>query len=86
MFRVCEKQIKPAILFSVSEGDACKLYCRVDYSSNYYLLSSSVVDGTPCTADSFDKCVAGTCVTAGCDHQLDSTVKLGEHAGHFKKE
>lgn len=64
--------------FLVSEGDACKLYCRVDYSSNYYLLASTVVDGTPCTADSFDKCVAGTCVAAGCDHQLDSTVKLGK--------
>ena len=36
------------------------------------------MDGTPCTADSFDKCVAGTCVAAGCDHQLDSTVKLGK--------
>jgi len=60
----------------ISEDDACKLYCRVEHSSNYYLLASSVVDGTPCTPHSFHKCVAGTCVPAGCDHQLDSPAKL----------
>ena len=68
------------IVNSVTSEDACKLYCRVEFSSNYYLLDSSVVDGTPCTPDTFDKCVAGTCVEAGCDHQLGSTAKLGKLA------
>ena len=58
------------------ESDKCKLYCRVEYSNAYYLLSSAVVDGTPCTVDGYDMCVAGQCIQAGCDHILGSTTRL----------
>ena len=46
------------------ESDKFKLYCR------------AVEDGTPCTVDSYDKCVVGQYVQAGCDHILGSNVKL----------
>ena len=58
------------------EGDRCKLYCRVKHSPAYYLLASSVEDGTPCTVDGYDTCVGGQCVQAGCDHILGSSVGL----------
>ena len=58
------------------ESDKCKLYCRVEYSTAYYLLSSTVTDGTPCTVDGYDMCVAGQCVQAGCDHILGSNSRL----------
>ena len=58
------------------ESDKCKLYCRVEYSTAYYLLSSTVTDGTPCTVDGYDMCVAGQCVQAGCDHILGSNTRL----------
>ena len=50
----------------------------MEYSSAYYLLASAVIDGTPCGIDSFDKCVGGQCVPAGCDHVLGSSAKLGQ--------
>ena len=62
----------------ISEEDQCKLYCRVEYSSAYYLLAASVSDGTPCGVDTFNKCIAGQCVKAGCDHRLSSDARLGE--------
>ena len=58
------------------DSDKCKLYCRVEFSNAYYLLSSAVEDGTPCTVDSYDMCVGGQCVQAGCDHILGSNAKL----------
>ena len=61
----------------VRGSDRCKLFCRVQDSSTYYLLGASVVDGTQCGADTFDACVAGQCVAAGCDHVLGSGMKLG---------
>ena len=63
---------------SVGAEDKCKLYCRVDYSSAYYLLASAVADGTSCGIDTFDKCVEGQCVPAGCDHVLGSSAELGQ--------
>ena len=39
----------------VSAEDQCKLYCRVEYSSAYYLLASAVADGTSCGRDTFHK-------------------------------
>ena len=63
--------------FLVRGPDRCKLFCRVQDSSTYYLLGASVVDGTPCGADTFDACVFGQCVAAGCDHVLGSGMKLG---------
>ena len=61
----------------VGEKDKCKLYCRVEYSSAYYLLASSVTDGTACGIDTYDICVGGVCVSAGCDHVLGSSARLG---------
>ena len=58
------------------ETDKCKLFCEVENSNAYYLLSSAVVDGTPCAVDDYDMCVAGQCVQAGCDHILGSSTKL----------
>jgi hypothetical protein len=49
----------------------------VHRSSAYYLLSSTVVDGSKCGADTFDTCVSGQCVPAGCDHVLGSGAQLG---------
>ena len=43
------------LYLSVGEEDKCKLYCRVEYSSAYYLLAASVEDGTPCGKDTFHK-------------------------------
>ncbi|KAI5734300.1 hypothetical protein M8J77_004856 [Diaphorina citri] len=58
-------------------GDnACKLYCRVAQSSAYYLLKDKVIDGTPCGPDTFDVCINGKCMKAGCNHVLDSDSKL----------
>ena len=58
------------------ETDKCKLYCREEHSTAYYLLSNTVIDGTPCTVDGYDMCVAGQCVQAGCDHILGSNTRL----------
>ena len=63
--------------FVVRGTDRCKLFCRVQDSSTYYLLNASVIDGTPCGADTFDGCVSGQCIPAGCDHMLGSGMKLG---------
>ena len=53
-------------------SDRCKLFCRTQDSSAYYLLGTSVIDGTPCGPDTFDACVNGQCISAGCDHVLGS--------------
>ena len=45
----------PTLALSVTSEDQCKLYCRVEYSSAYYLLAASVEDGTPCGKDTFHK-------------------------------
>ena len=50
----------------------------MEYSSAYYLLAASVSDGTPCGVDTFNKCIGGQCVKAGCDHKLSSEARLGE--------
>ena len=68
----------PIFSSQVRGSDRCKLFCRVQDSSTYYLLGASVVDGTQCGADTFDACVAGQCVAAGCDHVLGSGMKLGK--------
>ncbi|KAL7727530.1 hypothetical protein ACLKA6_000090, partial [Drosophila palustris] len=56
--------------------DKCKLYCRLEDDSAYFLLQDMVKDGTTCTVDSFDKCVNGICRPAGCDNELNSIAKL----------
>ena len=59
-------------------SDRCRLYCRVEHSSAYYLLSSTVVDGTPCSLDTDDVCVGGGCVQAGCDRVLGSPARADQ--------
>ncbi|KAL1130617.1 hypothetical protein AAG570_011859 [Ranatra chinensis] len=61
---------------NIVPGDRCKLYCRVAHSTAYYLLKDKVVDGTLCGPDTFDICVNGICLPAGCDHVFNSTVEL----------
>lgn len=41
----------------------------------YYLLKQKVIDGTPCSPESYDICVNGRCRSAGCDHILGSDKK-----------
>ena len=61
-------------------ADRCSLYCRVEHSSAYYLLATSVVDGTPCSLSSDDLCVGGDCVEAGCDGVLGSRARADQCA------
>ncbi|GFX43283.1 a disintegrin and metalloproteinase with thrombospondin motifs 9 [Trichonephila clavipes] len=56
--------------------EKCKLYCKINDSSSYFVLREKVVDGTPCDLGSFDICVNGKCEIAGCDHILHSKVSL----------
>lgn len=56
--------------------ESCKLYCRAVGTSAYFVLKDKVIDGTPCSPDTFDMCVNGKCLPAGCDHRLDSNKKL----------
>ena len=50
----------------------------MEHSSAYYLLASTVVDGTPCSLSSDDLCVAGDCVEAGCDGVLGSRARADQ--------
>jgi hypothetical protein len=74
------KLFKRLIVPLVRGPDKCKLFCRVQQSSAYYLLGATVADGTPCGADTFDTCVNGQCIPAGCDHVLGSGKMLGKSA------
>lgn len=56
--------------------DECRLYCRVENTAAYFDLRDKVVDGTPCSHDSFNKCINGICRQAGCDNKLDSGAVL----------
>lgn len=66
-------------ILKVSGPDQCKLFCRIEHSSAYYLLSSSVIDGTPCGTDTFHTCVDGQCIPAGCDRVLHSNKTQGTY-------
>lgn len=72
------KELKIIEMVAVSPRDRCKLFCRVMGSSAYYLLKEKVIDGTTCGPDTFDICVNGACLPAGCDRRLHSTKALGE--------
>ncbi|XP_054721410.1 A disintegrin and metalloproteinase with thrombospondin motifs 9-like [Uloborus diversus] len=52
--------------------DRCKLYCRAAGTAAYFLLKEKVIDGTTCGPDTFDICINGKCMAAGCDHKLNS--------------
>ncbi|KRG01112.1 A disintegrin and metalloproteinase with thrombospondin motifs 20 [Drosophila mojavensis] len=66
----------PKYGLNTHEMDKCKLYCRIEDNTAYFLLKDVVTDGTNCNVDSFDKCVNGICRPAGCDNELNSIAKL----------
>ncbi|XP_035211737.1 A disintegrin and metalloproteinase with thrombospondin motifs 9-like isoform X2 [Stegodyphus dumicola] len=55
--------------------DRCKLYCLANATAAYFLLKEKVIDGTTCGADTFDICINGKCMPAGCDHVLYSEAR-----------
>lgn len=59
-----------------NNANECKLYCRVEQTSSYFALEERVIDGTPCSYHTFDKCINGECIPAGCDNELYSTAEL----------
>ncbi len=65
------------IIHVVSIKDRCRLYCRVEQSSAYYLLKDKVIDGTSCGPDTDDICVNGICKQASCNHVLGRKEQLG---------
>lgn len=62
--------------YGLDSKDECKLYCRLEKTSTYFALANRVIDGTPCSYHTFDKCINGLCVPAGCDNELYSTAEL----------
>ncbi|KAL7038269.1 hypothetical protein ACKWTF_009531 [Chironomus riparius] len=62
--------------YGLPEKDECKLFCRLEETSSYFELANRVVDGTPCSYNTFDKCINGLCVPAGCDNELYSTADV----------
>lgn len=62
---------------TVSVKDRCRLYCRVETTSAYYLLKDKVIDGTSCGPDTDDICVNGVCKQASCRHILGRKDQLG---------
>ncbi|XP_055713479.1 A disintegrin and metalloproteinase with thrombospondin motifs 20 isoform X2 [Phlebotomus papatasi] len=70
------KNVKWIPKYGASPADECKLYCRVQNTNQYFVLKDKVKDGTPCSSQSFNKCVNGLCRPAGCDNVLDSSAVL----------
>ena len=68
------------VFHAVSVKDRCRLYCRVEQSSAYYLLKDKVIDGTSCGPDTDDICVNGICRPASCNHVLGQRQQLGNVA------
>uniref|UniRef100_A0A0K8VCK3 A disintegrin and metalloproteinase with thrombospondin motifs 9 n=2 Tax=Bactrocera latifrons TaxID=174628 RepID=A0A0K8VCK3_BACLA len=62
--------------YGLSSAEKCKLFCRLEDNSAYFMLADKVKDGTTCSLDSFDKCVNGICRPAGCDNELNSLAKI----------
>ncbi|XP_027202897.2 A disintegrin and metalloproteinase with thrombospondin motifs 20-like isoform X2 [Dermatophagoides pteronyssinus] len=56
----------------IQSTDVCSLYCQSN-SGESLKLKPKVIDGTPCTPESFDICVNGKCLMAGCDRILGSS-------------
>ncbi|XP_052863220.1 A disintegrin and metalloproteinase with thrombospondin motifs 9 [Anopheles cruzii] len=73
-----EQNVRWIPKYGTTAEEQCKLYCRVQDRSLYFMLREKVIDGTPCTfpEDSFDMCINGQCRKAGCDYVLDSDAKL----------
>ncbi|XP_075146854.1 ADAM metallopeptidase with thrombospondin type 1 motif A isoform X2 [Haematobia irritans] len=63
--------------YGLSSRDKCNLYCRGESpNTGYFRLAQTVIDGTTCSFDTFDKCINGVCRPAGCDNELNSIAKL----------
>ncbi|OTF83945.1 A disintegrin and metalloproteinase with thrombospondin motifs family protein, partial [Euroglyphus maynei] len=60
---------------AIPSSDVCALYCESN-SGESHKLKSRVIDGTPCTPESFDICVNGKCLMAGCDRILGSNRRV----------
>uniref|UniRef100_A0A673SW10 ADAM metallopeptidase with thrombospondin type 1 motif 16 n=1 Tax=Suricata suricatta TaxID=37032 RepID=A0A673SW10_SURSU len=56
----------------LSYQHSCKLYCVAEGFDFFFSLSNKVKDGTPCSEDSRNVCVDGTCERVGCDNVLGS--------------
>ncbi|XP_025061578.1 A disintegrin and metalloproteinase with thrombospondin motifs 16 isoform X2 [Alligator sinensis] len=56
----------------VGDQDLCKLYCIAEGYDFFFSLSNKVKDGTPCSEDSPNVCIDGTCEAVGCDNVLGS--------------
>lgn len=54
----------------------CELNCRAIGFRFYVRLSEAVTDGTPCGQNDSNLCVAGKCVSPGCDEYLGSGKSL----------
>ncbi|XP_062522406.1 A disintegrin and metalloproteinase with thrombospondin motifs 9-like isoform X2 [Corticium candelabrum] len=68
--------VKWSAKYNLRPSERCKLFCYTNTDSKYYRLAAKVVDGTPCSPDTFDMCVDGQCRPAGCDHKLGSHAKI----------
>jgi thrombospondin motif-containing protein 9 len=62
--------------YGLPEKDECKLFCRLEETSSYFELAPRVIDGTSCSYNTFDKCINGACISAGCDNELYSTAEV----------
>lgn len=71
-----QKDAKWLPKYGLPEKDECKLFCRLEETSSYFELANRVIDGTPCSYNTFDKCINGACVPAGCDNELYSTAEV----------
>ncbi|GFO13582.1 A disintegrin and metalloproteinase with thrombospondin motifs 16 [Plakobranchus ocellatus] len=54
----------------------CTLYCIPMGTRTVVRLAPEVLDGTRCKPKSYDMCISGKCWKVGCDHRLDSPLKL----------
>jgi a disintegrin and metalloproteinase with thrombospondin motifs 9 len=71
-----QKEAKWLPKYGLPEKDECKLFCRLEETSSYFELENRVIDGTPCSYNTFDKCINGVCVQAGCDNELNSSAEM----------
>ncbi|XP_048253836.1 A disintegrin and metalloproteinase with thrombospondin motifs 16-like [Haliotis rufescens] len=56
--------------------DQCKLYCQAKDYNFFFAMSDEVKDGTPCSDDTDDICVKGSCQPVGCDLVVKSPARL----------
>ncbi|KAG8037138.1 hypothetical protein G9C98_004460, partial [Cotesia typhae] len=54
----------------------CRVICRNSGTGSVYISSEFVSDGTPCSYESTDICIKGSCYLMGCDRVLYSGKRL----------